>query len=89
MAKYDEEGAAALTEPVTVQDVFVTGAAVESTEHVLRVVGWVALPYLSGDETERRIVVRFVMPIDGARTFSRGMREHLSRRDGKQRHGDT
>lgn len=72
----------ALTEPVIVQDVFVTGAAVESSSHVMRIVGWVQLPYLSGDAEERRIVVRFVMPTDAAVKLLDDMVKHLTRRDG-------
>ena len=69
MAKHDPE--APLTEPLIVSCVFVSGAAVERTQHIVRVVGWMNTPHLGGETEERRIVVRFAMPIDAARTLQR------------------
>jgi hypothetical protein len=56
-----------LTEAVPVPCLFVTGASIEVTEHIMRFIGWVHLPDLGGETDERRIVVRFAMPIDVAR----------------------
>lgn len=66
-----------LTEPVMVNDVFVTGAAVESSKHVVRIVGWVEMPYLTGETEERRIVVRFVIPLDAAPKLRDDLARHL------------
>lgn len=74
-----------LTEPSIVDDVFVTGAAVEISDHVVRVVGWVQLPHLAGDAKERRIVVRFVMPLDVAVRLRDEMAKRLPRIDGKRK----
>ena len=60
-----------LTEPLIVSCIFVTGAAVERTQHVVRLVGWLTTPDLGGEAIERRIVVRFAMPIDAARRLAR------------------
>lgn len=73
---------AAFTEPNVIPDVFVTGAAVESSNHIVRIVGWVQLPYLSGDAEERRIVVRFVMAADVAIGLRDDLIKHLTRQDG-------
>ncbi len=56
-----------LTEPELVPCLYVTGAAVEAGPHVLRIVGWVALPDLGGETTQRRIVLRCAMALDTAR----------------------
>lgn len=68
-----------LTEPAPVADVFVTGAAVESSKHVIRIVGWVELPFLSGEVEERRIIVRFVLPVDAAGRLVDELNRHLRR----------
>jgi len=51
-----------LTEPTVVQDVFITGAAVEVADGYVRVVGWTQLPTVSGQMPERRISTRNVYP---------------------------
>lgn len=56
-----------LTEPLIVPCLFVTGAAIERTAHVIRIIGWTATPSLGGEMEERRIVVRFAIPLDAAR----------------------
>lgn len=62
-----------LTEDTGVPCLFVTGAAVEVTRYVMRVVGWVLLPEIGGETEERRIVVRFAMPLDKARVLMSDM----------------
>jgi hypothetical protein len=52
-----------LTEPVTVQCLYVTGIAIEVSRQVARLIGWVSLPDLGGQTTERRIVVRLAMAL--------------------------
>lgn len=67
-----------LTEPVTVNCLYLTGAAIEVTRHVARTVGWVALPDQTGGEAkERRVAVRFAMPIDAARAYWRDLGDEL------------
>lgn len=62
-----------LTEPLIVPCLYVTGAAVERADHAVRIVGWVHLPVLGGETDERRIVIRFAMPIDSARKLSHAL----------------
>lgn len=71
-----------LTEPVLISDVFATGAAVESDSYVVRIVGWVEIPHVSGVAEERRVVMRFVMPMAAARE----LRDALAERLGEQSH---
>jgi hypothetical protein len=58
-----------LTEPNIVDCLLVTGCAVHADEHVVRLTGWSFMPYLGGEAemAERRVVVRFAMPIGAAR----------------------
>ena len=62
-----------LNEPLIVPCLFVTGAAVERTQHVVRLVGWLATPDFGGETRERRIVVRIALPLDAARKLAREM----------------
>jgi hypothetical protein len=77
MAEYIPEPP--LTEPLIVSCVYITGAAVEAAKHVVRVVGWVQLPQLGGEMDERRISVRFAMPIDAARALRDDLNKKLRR----------
>jgi hypothetical protein len=74
----DEEDVAEipLTEPAPITCVYITGAAIEVTRHVARTVGWAALPALDGAK-ERRIEIRFAMPIDAARAYWRDLGDEL------------
>lgn len=60
-----------LTEPLIVPCLFVTGAAIERTQHVVRLVGWLTTLDLGGEAQERRIVARCAMAIDTARKLAR------------------
>lgn len=71
-----------LTESVPVPCLFVTGLALEFTRHTVRVIGWVQLPNLGGEMDERRIVTRFVMPLDVARQLRDDMNKTM---DGKKK----
>jgi hypothetical protein len=67
-----------LTEPVMVDCLYVTGTAIESDEHVVRIVGWVEMPHLMGSETEeRRIVVRVAMAAPTARDLCDDLKGRL------------
>lgn len=77
MAEHDPS--APLTEPYQVDCVFITGAAIEVSRHVMRLIGWASLPNLGGEMDERRIMVRFAMPIDAARRLRDDMRLGLPR----------
>jgi hypothetical protein len=59
-----------LTEPEIITCEFATGCAVDADEHALRLTGWTFIPpYFGGECAERRIVVRFAMPIGAARAL--------------------
>lgn len=58
-----------LTEPVIIPCVYLTGAAVEVSRHSVRLIGWVDLPDLGGETTERRIQVRAAMTVGAARVL--------------------
>lgn len=68
-----------LTEPIVISCVYVTGTAIDLSEHVVRIVGWVHVPNIGGEAEERRITVRFAMPIDAARALREGMNKALRR----------
>ena len=64
MGTYDPEPS--LSEPVIIADIIVNGIIFSHTQHIARFVGWVLTP--TGDNAdERRIVIRFVMPVDAAK----------------------
>jgi hypothetical protein len=52
----------ALSEPVIVSDIFVSGLHVTRGEGWMRFVGWTSTGGAEGEFPERRIVVRFAMP---------------------------
>lgn len=56
-----------LTEHVQVPCLFLNGISIETTRFVARFVGWVSLPNLGDGMDERRIAVRYVLPLDAAR----------------------
>jgi len=72
----NHEGEFPLVEHVQVPCLYVTGLAIEADDHVVRLVGWVAMPDLGGETVERRIVARLAMPIITARR----MRDALNAR---------
>ena len=56
-----------LTEPLIVQDLFITGVEIEAAQHFARFVGWTLSKTDKRDTPERRIVMRLALPIDVAR----------------------
>jgi hypothetical protein len=56
-----------LTEPQCIKYLYLSGVAVEISAHTVAFTGWVDMPDLGPETDERRIVVRFAMPIDAAR----------------------
>lgn len=68
-----------LTEPEVIPCVFLTGGAIEAGESTVRFVGWVQLPMLGGETEERRIQVRFAMPVDNATALYRALGSELAR----------
>lgn len=70
-----------LSEPLVVPCLFITGMAIEPSDYVIRLVGWVQLPMLGGEADERRIVIRFVMPIDAARGLRNGLTKVFRKSD--------
>lgn len=81
MPNHDDGGASLpLNEPVVITCVYITGAAVEATPNIMRLVGWVTMPELGGSETnERRVAVRFAMPISAANKLRRDLHDVLKR----------
>ena len=74
------DGETPLNEPVVITCVYITGAAVEATPNILRLVGWVELPELTGSEMiERRVAVRFAMPISAANKLQKDLHDVLKR----------
>lgn len=69
----------ALTEPTVVPCLYVTGMHIEISDAVVRLVGWVALPRIDGQPEERRIVIRFAMPMDVASDLGIQTRKKLGR----------
>jgi hypothetical protein len=56
-----------LSEPLIVPCLSVSGFAISAGVHVVHFVGWETTPEVEGDHPkERRIVVRFDMPLDTA-----------------------
>jgi mono/diheme cytochrome c family protein len=76
----DGEDKAPLTEPVTIQCIFVSGVDIVLSGPIARFVGWAEMPAIGGETEERRIVVRFVMSRDAARTFCTELRNALKRK---------
>lgn len=70
-----------LIEPLIVQCLSVSGFAVQTEEHVMHFVGWGTTPAIAGDSvaSERRIVVRFDMPIDAVRPFRDALTKAIPR----------
>jgi hypothetical protein len=74
------EPEAGLTEPNMIDCIFLTGCAVDADEYALRFIGWTYMPTLDGeyDAPERRIVVRFAMPISAARALRTELNKKLA-----------
>lgn len=75
----DGEDDAPLTEPVTIPCLFINGAAIEVTGHVMRLIGWSSMPDLGGETRERRIQVRLAMQVDGAPPLKGSLAEIVRR----------
>lgn len=69
----------ALTEPVIVQEVFITGTAVEAGSGYLRIIGWTQVPNLGGEMQESRIAVRAVGPTAVVRELGRQINTAIAR----------
>jgi len=68
-----------LTEPVIVPCIFVSGVTVVISDGIVRFIGWAEMPSIGGEVEERRIVVRFVMTRDAARTLRDDITKLLKR----------
>jgi hypothetical protein len=77
---FGTEPEAPVTEPSIITCEFVTGCAVDADEYALRFIGWTYMPTLGGeyDAPERRIVVRFAMPISAARALRSELNKKLA-----------
>lgn len=73
------EEKAPLSEPVVVQSVFLTGAAVAVTDTCVRLVGFEELEAVHGEMAERRIVSRVVMSTATAREIIAALQKALTK----------
>jgi hypothetical protein len=69
-----------LTEPIFVQCLFITGTHVDAGDGYVRVIGWSHIPQMGGETEERRIAVRFSMPIDTAKELEKLLRRAHAKR---------
>lgn len=76
-----EEFPPPLTEPLIVPCLYVTGLAVEIEGNVVRVIGWTHVPAIGGETEERRITVRFTMPMNATRRLRDDLNKKLGRRE--------
>lgn len=74
-----ETNPAPLSEPEIIPCLFISGLAVEISDSVVRLVGWVTLPALSAEGGERRVVIRCAMSNTHARHFQAALRKGLTR----------
>lgn len=77
-AKSDDEPSA-LTEPVVVPCLFLTGVGVELNSGIVRFVGWTEMPDFGSEVTERRIAMRVSLPAEAARELAADIRKALAR----------
>lgn len=70
-----------LTEPKVVATIYMTGIKVDDGGHVLRFTGWELMDSEDEATAERRVVLRFAMPIDEARKLMRELAKKLPGRE--------
>lgn len=68
-----------MTEPRVVDCHFVEGIDIEVRENFVRLVGFIDLERVEGEESERRIVVRAALTTMVARVLVRDLRKALTR----------
>ena len=68
-----------MTEPVAVSCVLCEGISIEVRDEIIRVVGWIDLETVAGNEQERRIVMRAAFPSMIARALMRDLRRAVMR----------
>jgi hypothetical protein len=75
-----DEPEASFTEPNLIDCVFLTECAVNADQYALRFTGWTYMPSLGNeyDASERRIIVRFAMPIGAARALRTELNKKLA-----------
>jgi hypothetical protein len=73
-----DEPEAMITEPSIITCEFVTGCAVHAGDHAVQFIGWTYVPQLGEEVAERRIVVRFAMPIGAARALRTDLNKKLA-----------
>lgn len=82
-SRHNEETQAAeppLSEPKIIPCMSVSGVLVETSDHVVNLVGWVNTPATGGGApAERRIVIRFDMPIDAIRPLRDALTKAIPR----------
>lgn len=70
----------ALTEPVIVPCLYLTGGEIEVGAGIVRFVGWTQMPAFGGQTEERRIEVRFAIPVDEARRLAAKLQHEIRKR---------
>jgi hypothetical protein len=80
------EAEAPLSEPHIIDDLFLDGLEVRAGAHVARFVGWVSTPNVGPESQERRIVVRFALPLDAARALWTDLADDLDEERREVRH---
>lgn len=68
-----------LTEPQVVDCHFVEGVSIEVRDEFVRLIGWIDLEAVEGEEPERRIVVRAAVPTTVARALILDLRKAVAR----------
>lgn len=68
-----------MTEPKVVDCHFVEGVGIEVRDEFVRLVGWIDLEQVAGENPERRIVVRAALPLIVTRALIRDLRRAVAR----------
>jgi hypothetical protein len=79
MAERNGDHAAIVTEPIVIPVQYVDGITVEATDSVIRLVGWVDLVRIDGEDSERRIVMRIAMSSEIARSLYAALKKLFGR----------
>ena len=77
-----DEAEIPICEPLIVPDLIFDEIKVQSGRHVLKLIGVVTAPSFGRESAERRIVARFAVPLDVARTLWADLAEALREEGG-------
>lgn len=68
-----------LSEPLIIQCLSVSGVVVKTDDNVVNFVGWSATPTGDGNPPDRRIVIRFDMPVNAIRPLRDALTKAIPR----------